>query len=170
MSYETPIHTIPSRCTLKFHPRQHIHSKATVCSVVMCASDIRNITVGADSKEILNERMSLLTQGFVGMISDSLCFRVQKKLCQSFLKRFPLFIGLSLRRHPKVAQKNNPKIFIDMVAALSFQYTLVFVGHKQSQRHKRRLSNPWKGALSLKALWGISKGSHYIKMYSNNRA
>lgn len=90
---------------IKVSSRQHIHSKAIMCSVAMCASDIRTNTVGAGSKEILNERMSLLTQGFVGMISDSLCFRAQKKLCQSFLKLLPFFIGLSPHRHLKVAKK-----------------------------------------------------------------
>lgn len=109
----------------------------------MRASDIRTYTVGAGSKEILKERMSLLTQGFVGMISDSLCFRARKKLCQSFLKLFPLFIGLSPLRHPKSCKKKN---VIDMVAVLSFQYTFPFVGpHKQIQRSKRRLSNLRKG-------------------------
>ncbi len=161
MSYETPIHTIPSRCTLKFHHRQHIHSKAIMCSVAMCASDIRTNTVGAGSKEILNERMSLLTQGFVGMISDSLCFRAQKKLCQSFFEAFPFLYRPLTSQTPKSCKKK--KYVIDTVAALSFQYSLAFVGPQAKPEIQATSVKPEKRCFESKSSLRNIKGDSLHK-------
>lgn len=131
-----------------------------MCSVAMCASDIRTNTVGAGSKEILNERMSLLTQGFVGMISDSLCFRAQKKLCQSFFEAFPFLYRLSPHRHLKVAKK---KYVIDTVAALSFQYSLAFVGPQAKPEIQATSVKPEKRCFESKSSLRNIKGDSLHK-------
>lgn len=151
MSYESPIHRIPSRCTLKFHHWQHIHSKAIMGSVVMRASDIRTYTVGAGSKEILKERMSLLTQGFVGMISDSLCFRARKKLCQSFLKLFPLFIGLSPLRHPKSCKK---KMLSTWLQCSRFNTPSLLWVHTSKSRDPSDVCHTWEKVFRVQKLLG----------------